>query len=240
MHQPIPSERSDLQEAAHAFASWRESKPTKRTRIPEKHWELACHLAKTHGIAKASREPKLDYYRLKEAARRPLTRNCLVQHSPSRVQAAATIQDVARLCPASNSGHQRNHRVRGGTRNRQRHSFRAPVEGKHRARSDCPQPTPHARPVIMLQVTPHTRILVAIEPADFRKGIDGLARQCKELLQEAPFSGTMFVFRNRRGTAVKLLMYDGQGFWLCQKRLSTGRSARKRSPGRWFFKPERW
>ena len=75
----------------------------------------------------------------------------------------------------------------------------------------------------MLQVTPHTRILVAIEPADFRKGIDGLARQCKELLREDPFSGTMFVFRNRRGTAVKLLMYDGQGFWLCQKRLSTGR-----------------
>ena len=71
----------------------------------------------------------------------------------------------------------------------------------------------------MLQVTPHTRILVAIEPADFRRGIDGLARQCKELLQEDPFSGTMFVFRNRRGTAVKLLMYDGQGFWLCQKRL---------------------
>ena len=77
----------------------------------------------------------------------------------------------------------------------------------------------------MLQVTPHTRILVAIEPADFRKGIDGLARQCKELLREDPFSGTMFVFRNRRGTAVKLLMYDGQGFWLCQKRLSTGRFA---------------
>ena len=75
----------------------------------------------------------------------------------------------------------------------------------------------------MLQVTPHTRILVAIEPADFRKGIDGLARQCKELLQEDPFSGAMFVFRNRRGTAVKLLMYDGQGFWLCQKRLSSGR-----------------
>lgn len=33
----------------------------------------------------------------------------------------------------------------------------------------------------------------------------------------------MFAFRNRRGTAVKLLCYDGQGFWLCQKRLSVGR-----------------
>jgi transposase len=35
--------------------------------------------------------------------------------------------------------------------------------------------------------------------------------------------GTVFVFRNRRGTALKLLTYDGQGFWLCQKRLSQGR-----------------
>ena len=80
----------------------------------------------------------------------------------------------------------------------------------------------------MLQVTPHTRILVAIEPADFRRGIDGLARQCKELLQEDPFSGAMFVFRNRRSTAVKLLMYDGQGFWLGQKRHQGPRLPKRR------------
>ena len=36
-------------------------------------------------------------------------------------------------------------------------------------------------------------------------------------------SGTVFVFRNRRATAVKALAYDGQGFWLCHKRLSSGR-----------------
>ena len=38
-----------------------------------------------------------------------------------------------------------------------------------------------------------------------------------------PFGGALFVFRNRRGTAIKLLAYDGQGFWLCHKRLSQGR-----------------
>ena len=38
-----------------------------------------------------------------------------------------------------------------------------------------------------------------------------------------PFSGCLFVFRNKRGTSIKVLMYDGQGFWLCQKRLSKGR-----------------
>ena len=75
----------------------------------------------------------------------------------------------------------------------------------------------------MLQITPQMKILVAIDPADFRKGIDGLVRVCKESLRQDPFTGTVFVFRNRRGTAIKALVYDGQGFWLCHKRLSTGR-----------------
>jgi transposase len=75
----------------------------------------------------------------------------------------------------------------------------------------------------MIQVTPHMRILVALEPLDFRNGIDGLARVCKEVLREDPFCGAVFVFRNRRATAIKALVYDGQGFWLFQKRLSTGR-----------------
>ena len=75
----------------------------------------------------------------------------------------------------------------------------------------------------MLQITPQMRILVAIEPVDFRNGIDGLVRVCQQSLGHDPFQGTVFVFRNRRGTAVKVLMYDGQGYWLCQKRLSQGR-----------------
>jgi len=75
----------------------------------------------------------------------------------------------------------------------------------------------------MMAVTAQTRVLVSIAAVDFRKGIDGLARVCREALSTDPFSGTMFVFRNRRGTAIKILAYDGQGFWLCQKRLSEGR-----------------
>jgi hypothetical protein len=65
--------------------------------------------------------------------------------------------------------------------------------------------------------------MLAIEPADFRKGIDGLAGVCRRVLQADPFSGSVFIFRNRKGTSIKILLYDGQGFWLCQKRLSTGR-----------------
>jgi transposase len=75
----------------------------------------------------------------------------------------------------------------------------------------------------MLQITPQMKILLAVEPADFRKGIDGLVRLCKDSLGQDPFAGAVFVFRNRRGTAIKALVYDGQGFWLCHKRLSEGR-----------------
>jgi len=77
----------------------------------------------------------------------------------------------------------------------------------------------------MLQLTPQSRVFLAREPADFRRGIDGLAALCRQRLGEDPMSGALFVFRNRRGTSLKLLCYDGQGFWLCQKRLSQGRLA---------------
>ncbi len=75
----------------------------------------------------------------------------------------------------------------------------------------------------MLQLTPHMKILLAYEPVDFRKGIDSLVALCKAHLKEDPFSGSLFVFRNKSRTAIKLLVYDGQGYWLCLKRLSAGR-----------------
>jgi transposase len=75
----------------------------------------------------------------------------------------------------------------------------------------------------MLQLTPQSRILLATHPVDFRKGIDGLAAVCRQVLGANPLEGAMYVFRNRAGTALKLLLYDGQGYWLCLKRLSQGR-----------------
>jgi transposase len=83
----------------------------------------------------------------------------------------------------------------------------------------------------MIQVTPHMRIVVAVDPVDFRKGIDGLAAVCRQKLDSDPFSGTLFVFANKSRQALRILVYDGQGFWLCHKRLSKGRFA-------WSFQSE--
>jgi transposase len=75
----------------------------------------------------------------------------------------------------------------------------------------------------MIMLTPQTRILVAIAPADFRAGIDSLCAVCREQFSCEPFDGTLYVFRNRAGTAIKMLAYDGGGFWLLHKRFSNGK-----------------
>lgn len=75
----------------------------------------------------------------------------------------------------------------------------------------------------MLQLSPHTRIFVCMQHVDFRKGIDGIAAVCRNNLKKDPFQGAMFIFLNRARTTIRVLSYDGQGFWLCTKRLSQGR-----------------
>ena len=74
----------------------------------------------------------------------------------------------------------------------------------------------------MLQITPQHQLFLSVEPVDFRRGIDGLRAICLKQFNDDPFSGHIFVFRNKRSTAVKLLVYDGNGFWLCHKRFSSG------------------
>jgi len=72
-------------------------------------------------------------------------------------------------------------------------------------------------------LTPQSRIFLATHPVDFRNGIDGLAAVCRQRLGANPLEGAVYVFRNRAGTALKLLLYDGQGYWMMMKRLSQGR-----------------
>jgi transposase len=85
----------------------------------------------------------------------------------------------------------------------------------------------------MIQITAQMRVLVAVELVDGRKGIDSLARLCQEKLAEDPFSGCVFVFRSRSGTAIRLLSYDGQGSWagLERQKGRVGRGSREALAG---------
>jgi len=52
----------------------------------------------------------------------------------------------------------------------------------------------------MLQITAQHKLHIAIEPLDFRRGIDAIAAHCRRQLQCDPFSGQLFIFLNKRCT----------------------------------------
>ena len=74
----------------------------------------------------------------------------------------------------------------------------------------------------MIHITPQQRLILAVDAIDFRKGMDTLIGLCRQHFGD-PFTGAVFAFRNRKRNAVKLLVYDGTGFWLCTKRFSRGK-----------------
>ena len=75
----------------------------------------------------------------------------------------------------------------------------------------------------MLTLPPSTRVFVATEPADMRRGFDGLLAIVRDFLgHEDPFTGHLFVFRNKRGDRLKVLWWDRDGLALFYKRLESG------------------
>ncbi len=74
----------------------------------------------------------------------------------------------------------------------------------------------------MLTARP-ARIFVAVEPVDLRLGLDGLCARIQHGLALNPFGGDWVIFRNKAGNRLKLLVFDGAGFWLCYRRLERGR-----------------
>ena len=75
----------------------------------------------------------------------------------------------------------------------------------------------------MMHMTNETSIWLAIQPADFRKGLDGFIALCRQSLEQDPKNEARFVFINKSKTMIRALSYDGTGFWLMTKRLSKGK-----------------
>lgn len=75
----------------------------------------------------------------------------------------------------------------------------------------------------MIHLTANTEILMATQPVDFRKQTDGLVALCGQHFQKNPRNGALYVFINRAKTMIRILHYDGTGYWLATKRLSQGR-----------------
>lgn len=65
-------------------------------------------------------------------------------------------------------------------------------------------------------------IWLAIEPVDMRRGVEGLSTHLQASLGRSPCDGTAYAFTNRARSRLKLLVWDGNGVWLCQRRLHQG------------------
>lgn len=77
----------------------------------------------------------------------------------------------------------------------------------------------------MLNFSPTYRVYLAVGSTDMRKSFNGLIALAEGVLQLDPTSGHLFAFCNKRRALVKLLFWDGTGFWVLAKRLERGRFA---------------
>jgi transposase len=75
----------------------------------------------------------------------------------------------------------------------------------------------------MITLKENQKIFIAVEPVDFRQGIDRLKQYCKSTIKKDPQSGALFIFKNKRNFSIKILVYDGEAIWLCMRRLSKGK-----------------
>jgi len=83
----------------------------------------------------------------------------------------------------------------------------------------------------MIFLPPSTRVFIATTPTDMRRSFDGLAEQVRSVIGQNPYSGHLFLFRNRRGDRVKILVWDRSGFAIYYKRLEGGTFRLPKSDG---------
>jgi transposase len=75
----------------------------------------------------------------------------------------------------------------------------------------------------MIQVTSHMRIFAATEPMDFRKRLDGTVGVCRSRYEMDPYNGSVYLFRNRRKTMIRIYCFDGLVEWACDLRIAEGK-----------------
>ena len=189
-----------LEAGRRRFEQWRRTRKG-HARIPESLWTSAVKLADAYGLCRTAQTLRLDYNALKRRV------------ESAGVKPVRSGRTDAQTEDGGRRSRSNAEEVRTGPGDRRSWSCLFwNVAGRRRASSNwtiraerrCGSASPAARAAgggggaepgfprrieVMIQVTPQMRILVAVEPADFRKGIDGLARVCKEELQRDPFCG---------------------------------------------------
>jgi len=71
-------------------------------------------------------------------------------------------------------------------------------------------------------ITPD-QVLIMVQPVDMRLGLDGLSSLVQQALGKTACDGYVYLFRNKAGNRIKALRWDGNGVWLCQRRLHQGK-----------------
>ena len=66
------------------------------------------------------------------------------------------------------------------------------------------------------------RVYLACGKTDMRNSINGLTMIIQSSFQLDPFDDSLFVFCNRKRDRIKIIEWDGNGFWLHLKRLEKG------------------
>lgn len=74
----------------------------------------------------------------------------------------------------------------------------------------------------MLSIPPSVRMFLYTQPTDMRKGFDGLSGIVRSEFEADPLDGSLFLFINRRRNRLKILHWDGGGYWLYYRLLEAG------------------
>ena len=69
----------------------------------------------------------------------------------------------------------------------------------------------------------NAKIWLYLQPIDFRKQLDGLIIEVAANLKKDPASGQWFIFRNKQGNKIKIILWERNGFWMLYKRVEKGR-----------------